>query len=773
MKFSSKVCERLDLDRFKKELADRCRSPLGEQVASNLKPCIDSDEVRSVQRYVRALLDVDRIDPLPWRTIEPLSPLIADAKTAGFFNEAELLELRHVLVLAAALREKLIYHRDKAPDLSVFIDGLRDFTAEIEALQVIDDDGFFADTASSSLALLRENLARARRDGKSKLTHLLTGSLGQKCADRQPYFRNGRFLVLLKAGAAGQVPGKIVERQGTTVYFEPEDLFSVNRKLGQLQSAVDEEVHRLCVQLSQPLLARQKALRVTEETLGYIDFYSSLASRVDRGWNFPQMVKKQLFDFLGLRHPLLGDAAVPINVHCGKNFKQLIITGPNTGGKTVVLKTVALGLWLSWCGLPAPCSSRSQVGTFDALYLDIGDEQSLEQNLSTFSGHIVNVSHMLERVTDCSVVLLDELGAGTDPREGAALGVALLQELASRGCLTLATTHHNGVKNYAATTPEVEAASVDFDEKTLRPTYKLLIGIPGSSNALHIAKRYGMPQRVLDLAWKVLQGQEQQAEELMSSLHRRASLLERQARQQESRHEELKTLEQKLRAKQQRLEERKDKLMIDAERKAQSVVLEAEEQAKALLRDLRGVDLAEGHRRLKGHKQTNQSILERARITDNALTAKAAARQNDRPIAVGDWVRGGGVVGEVIELKGKRAYVQAGGLTVEVAAAKLSLEKRPKEKNTAVKVTYAGAAEAGSSLMVRGSTVDEALPTVGAFLDRAFHAGYGEVTLIHGRGEGILRRAIHQLLNKTPYVSSYRLGEMGEGGYGVTIVCFK
>lgn len=773
MKISAKLSEQLEIERLIALISDRCRSLLGVFVAQRLEPIESREALLERQELIKSLLHIDRVDPLPWAKVEPIEPLIQSARHSAYFNEAELLEIRHLLELARDLKAKLDKHSVEHSALVSFLQNFKDFSAEIESLQVVDDDGLFTSSASPKLALLRENLERQRREARHRLTNLLNGPLGQKVVDKQPYWRHGKFLVMLKAGAASQLPGRVIERMGTTVYFEPESLHNINHSMQVLQTAVDEEVHRLCVALSAPLLKRQKSLLLIEQTLGEVDFFTSLAAFINRGWDFPKVVQSSVFNFHHLAHPLLGEQAVPIDVQLGQGFSQLIVTGPNTGGKTVALKTVALGIWLTWVGLPVPCHESSMVGTFDQIFADIGDEQSLEQNLSTFSGHIVNVAQILEKATPQSLVLLDELGAGTDPHEGAALGVGLLEELAYRGVLTMATTHHNAIKNYATMTEGVETASVDFDEKSLKPTYKLLIGIPGSSNALHIAKRYGMPQSVIDRAWKVIQGQEADAEALMSSLHRRASMLDKQSRRLEEREKVLDELQNKLKGKQRALEEKKDSLLMKAERKAQSLVLEAEEQAKALLRDLQGVSLSEGHRRLKGHKEKNDALMQRARVTDNVLTARAAQRQNERPVGVGDWVRGSGVVGEVIEIKGKRATLQAGGLKVEVPLAKLVLEKRPKDKSSGVQVTYHSASDVGSSLMVRGSTVDEALPMVMTYLDRAFHAGYDEVSLIHGRGEGILRKAIHAKLAKTPYVARYRLGEMGEGGYGVTIVTFK
>lgn len=773
MRVSAKTKQVLDIPYVLEKIGDLTRSPLGSLKSSSLQPFDELEKAQAFQGMVQQFCRLQDECRMPWCKIEPLDQLYEIAQSTGFFDLVELMEIRQLLEFSRDLKTFFVHHLDGYPALEGLIEYFKDFTDEITSLQVIDQDGTLSDRASEKYATLRQELENVRHEGKSRGLRLLNGQFSKVCRDKQLFYRDGRFLVLIKAGAASQQMGRIVERMDQSVYFEPDALLSVNNRMIKIQEALDDEIRRICRVLSEPLMKRWKAIALAQEGVALVDLFGACHQLLSRGWNFPQLVRPTMFSLKDLRHPLLGAQAVPQTLHCGQTFTQLVITGPNTGGKTIALKSVAVALFLGWCGLPIPAREDSQIGFFDQIFVDIGDEQSLQQSLSTFSAHLVKVVDALRRSTAHSLVILDELGAGTDPREGAALGVAMLEELREKNVLTLASTHHNGVKHYATTTFGVEAASVDFNEKTLQPTYRLLIGVPGQSNALHIARRYGMPAAVLDRAKHLLDNDELNAERLMGQLRRRASALDKKVAEQEQREKELDQLQKKLRLQRESLDRKKDQLLLKAEHQAQKVVYEAEEQARLLLKDLQGAAVSAGHKVMQRHKEANQKILDRAEVRGNVLQARAAVNENKRPLQIGDYVKvAQGMVGELTQINGKKGIVSAGPLSVEVNLSKLTLAQKPKIKDQPVQIHYSSSDRVGSSLMVRGSTVDEALPQVATYLDRALRAGYGEVTIIHGRGEGILRKAVHQYLDKCKFVRSYRLGDLGEGGYGVTIVTF-
>jgi DNA mismatch repair protein MutS2 len=474
-------------------------------------------------------------------------------------------------------------------------------------------------------------------------------------------------------------------------------------------------------------------------------------------------------------HPLLGDDCVPVDVHCGDRFRQLVITGPNTGGKTVVLKTVAAAVYLAWCGLPAPVGEGSVVGDIDWMSADIGDEQSIEQSLSTFSSHMRNIIEMLERAGHKSLLLVDELGAGTDPQEGAALGVAILENLNERGSLVLATTHHNAIKRYALTRSGVETAGMEFDDEKLAPTYHLRMGIPGESNALRIAGRLGMSGKIIEKAKEVLHEGHADAERLLEELLRKQQHLEDEEERLYHERREVAGLKETLLNQRRSIESKREKILEDAERKARAVLEESEKKAKAMLRKMERAGAPFG-REQQEIAAMKKSLRKREEEREDRRLDREKTPDGWKP-ARGETVRiaGTSTRGTIEALDGKKALLLSGSMKFEVPVKKLvpATGNELQEEPLPVKKSLSPPGHVPSSIMVRGMTVDEALPEVERYLDRAFRAGYGEVTVIHGRGEGILRREVQALCKTLPFVVNYRLGGPGEGGYGVTIVRFR
>jgi DNA mismatch repair protein MutS2 len=556
------------------------------------------------------------------------------------------------------------------------------------------------------------------------------------------------------------------------------------------------EERRILHKLTGRMLDRENAILDAEHALGTVDLFYALSEKVRRDkWHMPLVGNRPKFDLKRTRHPLLGNAAVPIDISCGKDFRILVVTGPNTGGKTVALKTAGVCVCLGWMGFPIPAGEGSEIGDIGGVYCDIGDEQSVEQNLSTFSAHISQVKRILDAASENSLILLDELGAGTDPEEGAALGVAILDALRERRSLVLATTHHNPIKRYALTCPDVESASAEFDIDTLSPSYRLLIGIPGRSNALLIAEKLGMPKHVLERAYAALETREASMEEMIGELQEKRTAIEREHRRLDEMRAEVERERASYEAELRALNSIRDKMLEDADKKALGIVENAETAAKSLLKTMTSSDRPSADRHMGRTKRHFDKIRRQAEMrTDERMEHKFG--HDDRPLEEGENVVAAdtSTVGVLEEIRRDKAVVSYGAARMELPLK--MLRRATGEENKSLKKVSRAARKAGtiletgsgspvkitappspvgvpSSIMIRGMTIDEAMPMTELYIDRAYRAGFGEVSVIHGRGEGILRREVQNLCKRLPYVDGFRLGGEGEGGFGVTIVRFK
>ncbi|MDR1943227.1 MAG: endonuclease MutS2, partial [Synergistaceae bacterium] len=524
MKIDPSAYKSLELAKILDIIRRDCRSDLGANILASIEPALDKDELESRHSLFNAVEEYrDRRGDLPWNyKLSSVGYLLDEAKTSGMMVGEELLTVRRLLIGASRVREALQDARKEWPVFSLLIKDIRDFEAEEKALSVIDEEGRLYDHASDRLKRLRDGIRKLRdqirRKGQGIISDPATGSMLQ---ERVLTLRNGRHVVLVRQDAISHFPGVVMDRSGSgnSVYMEPHALVALNNEHAIHSEDEGTEERRILHKLTEKILAREPAILDAEAVMGKIDVFYALSEKIRRDrWHMPILSQSRAFSFHRALHPLLGGAAVPIDISCGEDFRILVITGPNTGGKTVALKTAGVCVCLGWLGFPAPFEENSVLGVVDDIYSDIGDEQSIEQNLSTFSAHISQVIKILRSASDGSFVLLDELGAGTDPDEGAALGIAILDFLRDKRALVLATTHHNPIKRYALSCPEIESASVEFNVSTLSPTYRLLIGIPGRSNALLIAEKLGVPQSVLLRAKEALHGKEASMEDIIGEL---------------------------------------------------------------------------------------------------------------------------------------------------------------------------------------------------------------------------------------------------------------
>ena len=784
MHLDQNVAEVLELSKNLFPYRENLRGELGEQVLLSLRPAEDFEHLRQREALLREWLDLtDHYGEFKFSAgLESVSGMFTQARRSGILSGEELLKVRAVLQCARHIREDLAKCSEKYEHVDELRRGIRDFSPEIEGLNVIEDSGRLMDTASHKLFELRSEIEAQKRSGRRIAEKLLSDSdIANMLQERSLSWRDGRFLLLVRQEYINRFPGLAVERSasGNSVYMEPKALSRINNELIVKGRDEHDEERNILLALTRSILMRETAIVKAERAIGTLDLLCACDVLIrSRHWVIPELTDRKLFRLTGAKHPMLRDKAVPINAECGEDFSTLVITGSNTGGKTVTLKTAGVMIALAWLGLPLPARDGTVIGTFDAIYADIGDEQSIEQNLSTFSAHLKKIIHILKASTERSLVLLDELGAGTDPHEGAALGVAILETLKAKGCTVLATTHHNPVKQYALTTEGVETASMEFDLEKLEPTYRLLMGVPGRSSALLIAKRYGMPEEVLRLAQGELDAREVTAEDIMSELNERKAALDKAEREFQATVREAEELRDTYKARVAEIDFQRDKIMQAADRKAEKFIAKAEETSKEIIRELEEtakVSARKGYDVRKRELDKLRGIIDKRHQKRTEREIENSPKPFEPAPGVTAQVAGSGIVGIINEIRNGRAYMTAGPMTIDVPVGQLiATDKKAKIATPPADTARLPVADSvPPSIMVRGMLVAEAIPLVEGYLDRAYRSNHSIVTVIHGRGEGILRREVHALCARLKYVKSFRLGGEGEGGFGVTIVEFK
>lgn len=782
----------LDILEFKKALApfkERLAGELGEFALDNLETAHDFEQLKKRAALLKEFIDLldNGNDGVKLNFgLQRVTPLFYNARRSGVLSGDELLSVKALLSAANLVRESLYdLINNNFIELENLRRRLRDFSPEIEILSVIEDSGRLADNASQKLFSIRAEIDALKKNGRRVAQRLFDdNNILNMLQERSLSWRDGRFLMLVRQEYINRFPGLTLERSGSgnSVYMEPRALSSINNNLMMRTRDERDEEHRILTEITRKILSREKAIADAENVLGTLDLLNACYDliRVKKSFVIPELVKKPEFNLIGARHPLLKEAAVPVDVSCGINFKDLVITGPNTGGKTAVLKTAGVLVIMAWLGLPVPARDGTKIGSFDNIFIDVGDEQSLEQNLSTFSAHLKKIIYILKNATSLSLILLDELGAGTDPQEGAALGAAILETLRRRGSVTLATTHHNAIKQYALTTEDVETASMEFDAEKLLPTYRLLMGVPGKSNAILIARRYGMPEDVLKLAQSSIDSHVISAEDVMAELNDRRAALDRAERDFKDTLDEAERLKQEYKNRVAEIDYQRDKIIAAADKKAERLLRRAEETSRGMMNKLDKAVKVAARQEISGHSHEFKKI---RGVMDKHHDRRVEREIENKPaefkaeVGATVQVAGSDIVGLIESINKNKAVLAAGPMHVEVPVKNL-LPTNKKAKVATPPANADSLMKAESvpmSIMVRGMLVGEAMPLVETYLDRAYRAHYSSVTVIHGRGEGILRREVHALCERLlkKYVKSYRLGGEGEGGFGVTIVNFN
>ena len=782
----------LELPAVLRMLADQTNSAASRERALAAIPQTDAEDVERLQDETDAARDMIGLKGSPaFSGIKPVGESLYRADHGGALNTRELLDVAGVLRCARRVRD---YWSDdgKKTAIDFLFCALRGnrFLEERIFSAILEED-VIADSASAELADIRRHKRVAAAKGRQILQKIISSQSYSKVLQEAIITqRDGRFVVPVKAECRGSLPGLVhdVSSSGATVFVEPMGVVQANNELKELEAKEKKEIERILRELSAEAAGCSGDILSDYDLLVRLDLifargqlsYKMNASR-------PEIRRGGSVCLRRARHPLLDTGrAVPIDIELGRKFDTLVITGPNTGGKTVSLKTLGLLTLMAQCGLHIPADAGSAVSVFERVLADIGDEQSIEQSLSTFSAHMVNIVKILEEADGRSLILFDELGAGTDPVEGAALAIAIIQHVRDKGGRVAATTHYAELKTFAMTTQGVENASCEFDVETLRPTYKLLIGIPGKSNAFAISQRLGLDPAVIETAKAQMDSESIRFEDVLTQLEEKRQRLEKDQTEAERLRSQREADAKRAREFREQMERAKENARTRGEAEARRIVREARAQADAIFEEL--AQLRKEQEKAASWQNVNDAraaIRGRLNQMEEELHFQAEREPipaPSRPIQAGDLVELGGTRKQAVvtAVSGERLQLLAGNMKLTVKAGEVRLveeaevrEKREAKRQVATAVRLSGARAAVSELDIRGLMTDEADLAVDQFLDSAVMGKLNVVTIIHGKGTGALRKAVHQQLKRHPSVKSFRLGRYGEGEDGVTVVELK
>lgn len=790
---NSKTLRKLEYNKIISLLADHASSESGKQLCRSLLPQTELSAIEQMQEETAAAFTrIIKKGRPSFGGCVPVEASLKRLELGASLGSGELLSIGRLLDCAGQIKS---YGRhetvDEFPDcLDFYFQRLEPVTrVASEIRRCILEEDVIADDASANLQKIRRSIQSF--DGKihSALNSMVNGSMRNYLQDAIVTMRGDRYCLPVKAEYRSQVKGMIHDQSstGSTLFIEPMTVVKLNNDLMELHAKEQEEIQVILSTLSSMAAEHCEELRVDYEVLTTLDFIFARGSlAVDQNASRPVLNQEGRIYIREGRHPLLDRTkVVPTTICLGDDYDLLIVTGPNTGGKTVSLKTTGLFTLMGQAGLHIPALDRSELAVFTEVYADIGDEQSIEQSLSTFSSHMTNIVSFLKQVDEHSLVLFDELGAGTDPTEGAALAIAILTSLHRRGIRTMATTHYSELKVFALTTEGVENASCEFDVETLRPTYHLLIGIPGKSNAFAISKKLGLSDEIIEEAKTHLSDQEESFEELLSDLEHSRRTIEREQAEIRAYKEELETLRRRTKEKQEKLDAQKERIIRDANEKAERILQSAKDYADETMRNFRkfGKENISASEMEKEREKLRQRMAKTSsKVTLEKAQPKKAYKPSDFKLGTSVRVLCMNLTGTVHTLPDSRGNVevQMGILRSKVPITDLDIiEETASYTSKQTRRTSSGKMKMGKSLTVSpeinliGRTSDEAVALLDKYLDDAYLAHLSPVRVVHGKGTGALRNAVHQYLKRQKHVKSYRLGAFGEGDAGVTIVEFK
>lgn len=768
-------------------------SSIGKNKCRQLRPLDNLTEIETMQQETAdALSRIYQKGSLSFSGVKDVRGSLKRLEVGSTLGIGELLAIRSLLENASrakaySRRETENEHTDSLDNMFELIEPLSPLATEIGRCILSEDE--ISDDASTGLRQVRRSMKLTNDKIHTQLSSFVSGNSRTYLQDAVVTMRNGRYCIPVKAEYKSQVPGMIHDQSstGSTIFVEPMTIVRLNNEMRELEIQEQKEIEMILSNLSQLAAENLDAIFDDVKLLSELDFIFARAQLAkSQNATEPRFNRDRIIDIKKARHPLIDKhKVVPIDIRIGETFDLLIVTGPNTGGKTVSLKTVGLLTLMGQSGLHIPAFDNSRLSVFREVYADIGDEQSIEQSLSTFSSHMTNVVRFMETADSDSLVLFDELGAGTDPTEGAALAIAILSTLHERGIRAMATTHYSELKVYALSTPGVENASCEFDVETLRPTYRLLIGVPGKSNAFAISQKLGLPLSIIERAKEQISQEDETFEDVLSNLEESRKTIESEREELASYKEEIKTLKEQLEAKQDKLDQRKERIIAEANEEAHRILREAKDYADQTMRifNKAGKDSMSA-KELEKHRSDLRKKMDKA---GKKVALKTPQKQKStlRPqdLSLGDSVKVmslnvKGTVSSKPDSKGM-LFVQMGILRSKVHISDLQLIDEPVITGPALTRTGAGKIKMNKSASVRteinllGKTVDEAVSELDKYLDDAYLAHLSSVRIVHGKGTGALRKGVHNYLKRLKYVQDFHLAEFGEGDAGVTIVEFK
>ena len=796
---NAKALHVLEYDKIIEKLADHATSEPGRKLCKELVPSSDINEIRNNQKKTSDA--ISRIFKKGSTSFGDNRNFEGTLKALKIGSALEPVSLLRIAAFLDNVNRVKTYGRptrddetgDSLTESFELLEPLTFVSAEIRRCIVSEDE--ISSDASPALKHIRRGIMLTNDRIHEQLGRMLNGSMRTYLQDAVVTMRDGRYCIPVKAEYKSQINGIVHDQSssGSTLFIEPAAVVELNNKLREMGLQESAEIEKILLELSLKVAEHIDSIKYNADIMTDLDFIFAKASyALEINGTTPVFNDQHAFDIKKGRHPLIAkDKVVPIDVYAGRDFDMLIITGPNTGGKTVTLKTVGLLTLMGQAGLAIPAGDKSELSVFNEVFADIGDEQSIEQSLSTFSSHMTNTVSILEKADENSLCLFDELGAGTDPTEGAALAISILNDLHSRRIRTLATTHYSELKVYALNTPGIKNASCEFDVESLKPTYKLLIGIPGKSNAFAISSKLGLPDRIIEAAKEQISTEDKRFEDLLADLEKSRKIIENERLEISEYKKEVEQLKSQLEEKTEKLDSRKDDIIREANEEARAILQEAKELADETIRTFR-----------KAGPNASIQDLERARtnvgqkISDKnkAISKKAEKTKETHPILKESQLKLGesvkivsmGLKGTISSKPDKdgNLYVQCGIMRTKANIRDLVLIKDDDAK-TAMKKFYGRTSGSSGSKMdlsraasirteinLIGKNSDDAIAALDKYLDDAYMSHLNNVRVVHGKGAGILRQAVHNYLKGVPYVKSFKLGEFGEGDAGVTIVTF-
>ena len=791
---NEKALRTLEYTKIIERLTELAGSSIGKELCRNLKPSSNLAEIEAAQKQTSdALSRIYQRGSISFSGVQDVRGSLKRLEIGGSLSALELLRIAKLLETTSRVKsfgrlENSDREKDSLDDMFDGLQPLANLYNEIYRCILSEDE--IADDASPALAKIRRSIRQTNDRVHTQLASLVNGSSRTYLQDAVITMRNGRYCVPVKSEYKGQVPGMIHDQSstGSTLFIEPMAIVKLNNELRELELQEQKAIEAVLAELSNMAAAENENIADNFRILTQLDFIFARAGlALDMNATEPIFNTEKRIHLKQARHPLIPrKKAVPIDIRLGEDFDLLVVTGPNTGGKTVSLKTVGLLTLMGQAGLHIPALDRSELSVFREVYADIGDEQSIEQSLSTFSSHMTNVVSFLKKADQDSLVLFDELGAGTDPTEGAALAISILSFLHEQGIRTMATTHYSELKVYALSTDGVENACCEFNVETLRPTYRLLIGVPGKSNAFAISSKLGLPDFIIERAKDQISQKDESFEDVLTSLENSRVIIENERQEAERYKTQIASLKQELESKQEKLDERKERILREANEEARKILADAKEYADQTMKMF--------HKFQKDHVDTaaiekeRQNLRNRMNKAEKGMSINTTVKKPKKELKPKDLSLGDTVQVLSMNLKGTVSshpdskgflFVQMGIIRSKVHISDLELVDEPVINTPGLSRTGAGKIRMSKSTSVSteinllGKTVDEAVAELDKYLDDAYLAHLKSVRIVHGKGTGALRKGVHNYLRRQKHVADFHLAEFGEGDAGVTIVEFK